>query len=123
MNTKIGINGFGRIGRLVFRAALQRDDVEVVGLNDPFMNPEYMAYMLKYDSVHGKFPGEVSAEDGALVVNGKKYPVFTAMEVKDIVDEAIRHANRKTLGHFLDILFARRYDDEDMIILTEKDFV
>ena len=84
MNTKIGINGFGRIGRLVFRAALNRDDVEVVGLNDPFMNPEYMAYMLKYDSVHGKFPGEVSAEDGALVVNGKKYPVFTAMEVKDI---------------------------------------
>lgn len=49
--------------------------------------------------------------------------VVTAMEVKDIVDEAIRHANRKTLGHFLDILFARRYDDEDMIILTEKDFV
>ena len=84
MNTKIGINGFGRIGRLVFRAALNRDDVEVVGLNDPFMNPEYMAYMLKYDSVHGKFPGEVSAEDGSLVVNGKKYPVFTAMEVKDI---------------------------------------
>ena len=84
MKTKIGINGFGRIGRLVFRAALHRDDVEVVGLNDPFMNPEYMAYMLKYDSVHGKFPGEVSSEDGALVVNGKKYPVFTAMEVKDI---------------------------------------
>ena len=84
MKAKIGINGFGRIGRLVFRAALTHDDVEVVGLNDPFMNPEYMAYMLKYDSVHGKFPGEVSAEDGALVVNGKKYPVFTAMEVKDI---------------------------------------
>ena len=84
MKTKIGINGFGRIGRLVFRAALNRDDVEVVGLNDPFMNPEYMAYMLKYDSVHGKFPGEVSSEDGMLVVNGKKYPVFTALEVKDI---------------------------------------
>ena len=84
MKAKIGINGFGRIGRLVFRAALTHDDVEVVGLNDPFMNPEYMAYMLKYDSVHGKFPGEVSAEDGALVVNGKKYPVFTAMDVKDI---------------------------------------
>ena len=84
MKAKIGINGFGRIGRLVFRAALNRDDVEVVGLNDPFMNPEYMAYMLKYDSVHGKFPGEVSSEDGALVVNGKKYPVFTAMDVKDI---------------------------------------
>ena len=84
MKTKIGINGFGRIGRLVFRAALTHDDVEVVGLNDPFMNPEYMAYMLKYDSVHGKFPGEVSSEEGALVVNGKKYPVFTAMDVKDI---------------------------------------
>ena len=84
MKTKIGINGFGRIGRLVFRAALTHDDVEVVGLNDPFMNPEYMAYMLKYDSVHGKFPGEVSSEDDALIVNGKKYPVFTAMDVKDI---------------------------------------
>ena len=84
MKAKIGINGFGRIGRLVFRAALAHDDVEVVGLNDPFMNPEYMAYMLKYDSVHGKFPGEVSSEDGALIVNGKKYPVFTAMDVKDI---------------------------------------
>ena len=84
MKTKIGINGFGRIGRLVFRAALTHDDVEIVGLNDPFMNPEYMAYMLKYDSVHGKFPGEVSSEDGALIVNGKKYPVFTAMDVKDI---------------------------------------
>ena len=84
MKAKIGINGFGRIGRLVFRAALAHDDVEVVGLNDPFMNPEYMAYMLKYDSVHGKFPGEVSSEGGALIVNGKKYPVFTAMDVKDI---------------------------------------
>ena len=84
MKAKIGINGFGRIGRLVFRAALAHDDVEVVGLNDPFMNPEYMAYMLKYDSVHGKFPGEVKAEDGMLVVDGKKFPVFTAMDVKDI---------------------------------------
>ena len=64
MLTKIGINGFGRIGRLTFRAALTHDDVEVVALNDPFMNPEYMAYMLKYDSVHGKFPGTVEAYDG-----------------------------------------------------------
>ena len=61
MGIKIGINGFGRIGRLTFRAALTHDDVEVVALNDPFMNPEYMAYMLKYDSVHGKFPGTVEA--------------------------------------------------------------
>ena len=84
MLTKIGINGFGRIGRLTFRAALTHDDVEVVALNDPFMNPEYMAYMLKYDSVHGKFPGTGEAYDGGLIVNGKKYPVFTSMEVKDI---------------------------------------
>ena len=81
---RVAINGFGRIGRLTFRAALTHDDVEVVALNDPFMNPEYMAYMLKYDSVHGKFPGTVEAYDGGLIVNGKKYPVFTSMEVKDI---------------------------------------
>ena len=60
MKTQIGINGFGRIGRLVFRAALTHDDVEVVGVNDPFMTPDYMAYMLRYDSVHGKFDGEIS---------------------------------------------------------------
>ena len=84
MLTKIGINGFGRIGRLTFRAALTHEDVEVVGINDPFMSPEYMAYMLKYDSVHGKFPGEVDHYDGGIIVNGKKFPVFTAMEVKDI---------------------------------------
>ena len=84
MITKIGINGFGRIGRLVFRAALTHEDVEVAAINDPFMNPEYMAYMLKYDSVHGKFPGTVEHYDGGLIVNGKKYPVFTAAEVKDI---------------------------------------
>ena len=84
MLTKIGINGFGRIGRLVFRAALTHEDVEVAAINDPFMNPEYMAYMLKYDSVHGKFPGTVEHYDGGLIVNGKKYPVFTAAEVKDI---------------------------------------
>jgi len=84
MKAKIGINGFGRIGRLVLRAALTHDDVEVVAINDPFMNPEYMAYMLKYDSVHGKFPGKVTSEEGALVVDGKRFPVFTALEVKDI---------------------------------------
>ncbi|WP_295582703.1 type I glyceraldehyde-3-phosphate dehydrogenase [uncultured Oscillibacter sp.] len=84
MKTKIGINGFGRIGRLVFRAALSREDVEVVGLNDPFMSPDYMAYMLRYDSTHGKFPGEVSYEDNALIVNGKKIAVFTEKETKDI---------------------------------------
>jgi glyceraldehyde-3-phosphate dehydrogenase, type I len=67
---KIGINGFGRIGRLAFRAAINRPNVEIVGIND-LVDPEYMAYMLKYDSTHGKFDGTVEAKDGNLVVNGK----------------------------------------------------
>ncbi len=67
---KIGINGFGRIGRLAFRAALKRGDIEIVGIND-LVDPEYMAYMLKYDSTHGKFDGTVEEKDGHLVVNGK----------------------------------------------------
>jgi len=67
---KIGINGFGRIGRLAFRAAIERPDVEVVGIND-LVEPDYMAYMLKYDSTHGKFEGTVTVEGGHLVVNGK----------------------------------------------------
>lgn len=67
---KIGINGFGRIGRLAFRAAIERNDIEVVGIND-LVEPDYMAYMLRYDSTHGKFKGTVSVENGHLVVNGK----------------------------------------------------
>jgi glyceraldehyde 3-phosphate dehydrogenase len=84
MKTKIGINGFGRIGRLVFRAALTRSDVEVVALNDPFMAPDYMAYLLRYDTMHGKFQGDIAYEDGALIVNGQKITVFAEKEVKDI---------------------------------------
>lgn len=71
---KIGINGFGRIGRLVFRAAEERDNVEVVAIND-LIDVDYMAYMLKYDSTHGSFKGDVKVEDGALVVNGRKIRV------------------------------------------------
>jgi glyceraldehyde 3-phosphate dehydrogenase len=67
---KIGINGFGRIGRLAFRAAIQRPGIEVVGIND-LVEPDYMAYMLKYDSTHGKFDGTIEVKDGNLVVNGK----------------------------------------------------
>ncbi len=67
---KIGINGFGRIGRLAFRAAIEREGIEVVGIND-LVEPDYMAYMLKYDSTHGKFKGTVEVEGGHLVVNGK----------------------------------------------------
>ena len=72
--TKVGINGFGRIGRLAFRAAINRKDIEIVGIND-IVDPEYMAYMLKYDSTHGRFDGTVEAKDGALIVNGKKIRV------------------------------------------------
>lgn len=71
---KIGINGFGRIGRLVFRAAQERDDIVVVGIND-LIDVDYMAYMLKYDSMHGRFTGDVKVKDGMLVVNGKKIRV------------------------------------------------
>ena len=72
MTIKIGINGFGRIGRMVFRAAVQNfKDVEVVGIND-LLEPDYLAYMLKYDSVHGRFKGEVAVDGNTLIVNGKK---------------------------------------------------
>ncbi|KAK9374135.1 uncharacterized protein V1513DRAFT_485436 [Lipomyces chichibuensis] len=76
MVVKVGINGFGRIGRIVFRNALLRDDVEVVAFNDPFIDAEYAAYMFKYDSTHGRFKGDVSYKDGALVINGKEVKVF-----------------------------------------------
>ena len=73
MTIKVGINGFGRIGRMVFRAAVQNfsKDIEIVGIND-LLEPDYLAYMLKYDSVHGRFKGEVSVEGNNLIVNGKK---------------------------------------------------
>jgi glyceraldehyde 3-phosphate dehydrogenase len=72
MTIKIGINGFGRIGRMVFRAAVQNfHDIEIVGIND-LLEPDYLAYMLTYDSVHGRFKGEVSVDNGQLVVNGKR---------------------------------------------------
>jgi len=77
---KIGINGFGRIGRLVFRASLERKDVQVVAINDPFIDLDYMVYMLKYDSVHGRFKGEVCTKGGKLVVNGKEIAVFEERE-------------------------------------------
>jgi len=72
MTIKIGINGFGRIGRMVFRAAAQNfSDIEVVGIND-LLEPDYLAYMLKYDSVHGRFNGDISVDGNTLIVNGKK---------------------------------------------------
>jgi glyceraldehyde 3-phosphate dehydrogenase len=82
-DVKIGINGFGRIGRLVFRCALAQG-LQVVGVNDPFIPADYMAYMFKYDSTHGRFKGEVSHKDGKLVVNGQEISVFTEKDPASI---------------------------------------
>ena len=84
MSIKIGINGFGRIGNLAFQAALSREGVEVVAINDPFIAADYMAYMVKYDTVHGRFNGTVSAEEGKLIVNGKEIKVYNEKDPKDI---------------------------------------
>ena len=74
MSIKVGINGFGRIGRMVVRRALEHPEIEIVGIND-LCPADYLAYMLKYDSMHGKFTGEVKAEDGVIIINGRRIPV------------------------------------------------
>lgn len=88
MTIKVGINGFGRIGRLVFRASVDRKDIDVVGIND-LIDVDYMAYMLKYDSTHGKFQGEVSVKDGNLVVNGKTIRVTAEKDPSNLKWDAI----------------------------------
>eukprot|EP00754_Rhynchopus_humris_P025909 Rhum_TRINITY_DN14979_c10_g2::Rhum_TRINITY_DN14979_c10_g2_i1::g.131881::m.131881/K00134/GAPDH, gapA; glyceraldehyde 3-phosphate dehydrogenase len=80
----IGINGFGRIGRLVLRAALKNPSATVVAVNDPFITVDYMVYMFKYDSVHGRFDGTVEAKDGKLVINGQAVAVFKERNPADI---------------------------------------
>ncbi|EER12493.1 glyceraldehyde-3-phosphate dehydrogenase, putative [Perkinsus marinus ATCC 50983] len=84
MPAKLGINGFGRIGRLVFRAALENPNVTVVAVNDPFMDIEYMQYLLKYDTVHGRFKGEVSSANGNLIVNGQTIHFFKSRDPAEI---------------------------------------
>lgn len=81
---KVGINGFGRIGRLVLRASVERDNVQVVAINDPFITVDYMVYMLQYDSVHGRFSGTVSQNGDKLCVNGKDITVHTKMNPEEI---------------------------------------
>jgi len=81
---KLGINGFGRIGRLVMRAALDHPDATVVAVNDPFLSIDYARYLFKYDSVHGQYPGEVVVEGDSLVVNGKKIKFFAERNPSDI---------------------------------------
>ena len=84
MSIQVGINGFGRIGRLVLRASLSMPDVEIVAINAPSKAPDYLAYMLKYDTTHGTLPNEVKSDDSALIVDGKRIPLFTAKEPRDI---------------------------------------
>jgi glyceraldehyde 3-phosphate dehydrogenase len=88
MTIKVGINGFGRIGRFVLRAAFERNDIEIVGIND-LLDADYMAYMLKYDSTHGKFNGTVEVADGQLVVNGKTIRVTSQRDPADLAWGAI----------------------------------
>ncbi|MDR0426031.1 MAG: type I glyceraldehyde-3-phosphate dehydrogenase [Clostridiales bacterium] len=81
---KVGINGFGRIGRLVFRASLDKKDMAVVGVNDPFIDVEYAAYMLKYDTIHGKFEGKIEIDKEYLIVNGKKIRFYAEKDPANI---------------------------------------
>ena len=108
---KIGINGFGRIGRMVFRAAVENfsNDIQVVGIND-LLEPEYLAYMLKYDSVHGQFKGEVAVEDGALVVNGNKIRLTAEMDPANLKwDEVGAEVVVESTGLFLEDEKARKH--------------
>ena len=84
MAIKVGINGFGRIGRLAFRASVINPAIQVVGINDPFIDPDYMLYMLKYDTVHGRFDGTAEVKDGNLIVNGETVRIYSQMNASDI---------------------------------------
>ena len=108
---KLGINGFGRIGRMVFRAAVENfpKDIEIVGIND-LLDPDYLAYMLKYDSVHGAFQGEVSVEGNWLIVNGKKIRLTAEMDPANLKwDEVGAEVVVESTGLFLTDEKARKH--------------
>ena len=108
---KIGINGFGRIGRLAFRAAVERPDIEVVGIND-LVEPDYMAYMLKYDSTHGQFNGTIAVEGGNLVVNGKTIRVTAEKDPANLKwGEVGAEVVIESTGLFLTIETAQKHID------------
>ncbi len=121
MATKVGINGFGRIGGLVFRACLNNDNVDVVAINDPFIPVDYMAYMLKYDTVHGRFDGTVEAQGDKLVANGKEITVYSEMNPADIPwgDNACDYVVEAT-GVFKDIEKASAHlkDSVKRVVIT-----
>jgi glyceraldehyde 3-phosphate dehydrogenase len=108
---KIGINGFGRIGRLAFRAAIERPGVEVVGIND-LVEPDYMAYMLKYDSTHGQFKGTIAVEGGHLVVNGKTIRVTAEKDPANLKwNEVGAEVIIESTGLFLTLDTAQKHID------------
>ncbi|TFF36313.1 type I glyceraldehyde-3-phosphate dehydrogenase [Mucilaginibacter psychrotolerans] len=108
---KIGINGFGRIGRLAFRAAIEREGVEIVGIND-LVEPDYMAYMLKYDSTHGQFKGTIAVEGGHLVVNGKTIRVTAEKDPANLKwDEVGAEVIIESTGLFLTLETAQKHID------------
>jgi glyceraldehyde 3-phosphate dehydrogenase len=108
---KIGINGFGRIGRLAFRAAVDRPDIEIVGIND-LVEPDYMAYMLKYDSTHGQFKGTIAVEGGHLVVNGKTIRVTAEKDPANLKwNEVGAEVIIESTGLFLTIESAQKHID------------
>jgi glyceraldehyde 3-phosphate dehydrogenase len=112
MTIKVGINGFGRIGRMVFRAAVQNfSDIEIVGIND-LLEPDYLAYMLKYDSVHGRFKGDVSVDGATLVVNGKRIRL-TAEKDPSVLkwNEVGAQVVIESTGLFLDKVTAQKHLD------------
>jgi len=109
MTIKVGINGFGRIGRFVFRAAAERNDIEVVGIND-LIDVDYMAYMLKYDSTHGRFKGSVEVENGNLVVNGHTIRVSAVRNPEELKwDEINVDVVVESTGLFLTDATARQH--------------
>jgi glyceraldehyde 3-phosphate dehydrogenase len=112
MTIKVGINGFGRIGRMVFRAAVQNfSDIEIVGIND-LLEPDYLAYMLKYDSVHGRFKGDVSVDGNTLVVNGKRIRLTQERDPATLKwNEVGASVVIESTGLFLDKLTAQKHLD------------
>jgi len=109
MAIPIGINGFGRIGRLVFRRACESTDVEVVAIND-LLDVDYIAYMLRYDSTHGRFKGDVDVQDGALVFNGRRIRITTERDPENLQwDQADVHTVLESTGFFLTDALARKH--------------
>ena len=113
MSIKVGINGFGRIGRNVLRSAVQNfgNDIEIVAIND-LLEPDYLAYMLQYDSVHGRFDGDVKVEGGALFVNGKKIRLTQERDPANLKwDEVGADVVIESTGLFLDKATAQKHLD------------